>query len=77
MGYLAYVVDTRVEERVLVTDVFVVREFLDVFFGGITRHASYHLMRQVEFRIDLILGVAMISKAFYRLAPPKIQKLSS
>ena len=33
--------------------------------------------RQVEFRIDLIPGVAPIAKAPYRLAPPEMQELST
>ena len=33
--------------------------------------------RQVEFRIDLVPGVAPIAKASYHLAPPEMQELSS
>ena len=33
--------------------------------------------RQVEFRDDLVPGVAPISKASYQLAPPEMQQLSS
>ena len=33
--------------------------------------------RQVEFRIDLVPGAALIAKASYRLAPPEVQELSS
>ena len=31
MGYLAYVVDTRVRKQASVSDVLVVRDFVDVF----------------------------------------------
>ena len=50
------------------------REFPDVFpeeLPGVPPE------RQVEFRIDLILGAATIAKAPYRLAPPEMQELSS
>ena len=33
--------------------------------------------RQIEFRIDLVLGVAPIAEVSYRLAPPEMQDLSS
>ena len=69
MGYLAYVVDTQVGEQVLVSDVPVVREFDDVFpkeLPGVPPE------RQVEFRIDLVLGAAPITKVPYRLAPPEM-----
>ncbi|GKD97243.1 hypothetical protein Tco_1381140, partial [Tanacetum coccineum] len=32
--------------------------------------------RQVEFRIDLILGVALVARAPYRLAPSELKELS-
>ena len=32
--------------------------------------------RQIEFRIDLMLGAAPIAKASYHLAPPKMQEFS-
>ena len=73
-GYLAYVVDTRVREKLSVSEVPVVREFADVFpeeLPGVPPE------RQVEFRIDLVPGAAPIAKASYRLAQPEIQELSS
>ena len=33
--------------------------------------------RQVDFRIDLVPGAALISKTAYRLAPPEMQELST
>lgn len=35
------------------------------------------LERQVEFRINMVLGVAMIPRAPYHIAPPKMQYLST
>jgi hypothetical protein len=74
-GYLAYVVDTHVnEEKKSINEVSVVREFSDVFpddLPGIPPE------RQVEFRIDLIPGAAPVAKAPYRLAPPEMKELYS
>ena len=71
--YLAYVVDTHVnEEKKSVNEVSVVREFSDVFpddLPGIPPE------RQVEFKIDLIPGAAPVAKAPYRLAPPEMKEL--
>ena len=62
MGFLAYVVDTRVvtEGPIFVSDVPLVCEFPDVFPKELS---SVPVERQVEFRIDLIPGVAPIAKA--------------
>ena len=60
-------IDAREKGKVTVDDVPVVREYPDVFpedLPGIPPE------RQVEFRIDLVLGAAPIAKAPYRLAPP-------
>ena len=74
MGYLFYVVDTRVGEHVWVSDVLVVREFVDVFpedLPGVPPE------REVEFRIDLAPGAAPIAMEPYRLALPEMPELSS
>nr|GEV76996.1 putative reverse transcriptase domain-containing protein [Tanacetum cinerariifolium] len=52
----------------------VVREFLDVFLEEIP---GLPLVRQVEFQIDLIPGVAPVARAPYRLAPSEMQELSN
>ncbi|GKE54490.1 putative reverse transcriptase domain-containing protein [Tanacetum coccineum] len=55
-------------------DVPIIREFLKVFpedLPGLP-HA-----RQVEFQIDLVPGVAPVARALYRLAPAKLQELST
>nr|GFA92994.1 hypothetical protein [Tanacetum cinerariifolium] len=54
-------------------DVPVVREFLDVFpedLPGIPQ------TRQVEFRIDLVPGAALVARAPYRLAPFEMKELA-
>ena len=64
--------DTQEQGKATVSDVPVVREYPDVFpedFPGVP------MERQVEFRIDLVLGAASITKAPYRLAPPEMQEL--
>nr|GEU94911.1 reverse transcriptase domain-containing protein [Tanacetum cinerariifolium] len=50
-----------------------VREFPDVFPEDLP---GFPPVRQVEFQIDLILRVAPVARAPYRLAPSKMQKLS-
>ena len=70
-GYLAHIVDSSMEQIKLV-DVSVACEFLDVFLedlDGLPPH------REVEFSIDLLPGAQPISKASYKMAPPKLQKL--
>ena len=74
MGYVAYVLDTREAGQATVSDVPVVQEYADLFpeeLPGIPPE------RQVEFRIDLVLGAAPIAKAPYRWAPRKMLELST
>ncbi|KAJ9544711.1 hypothetical protein OSB04_024418 [Centaurea solstitialis] len=72
-GFLAYVIDTRLDSNQrTVGEVPVVRDFPDVFpddLPGIPPE------RQVEFRIDLVPGAAPVAKAPYRLAPPEMKEL--
>ena len=61
------------ERPSLVGEVPIVREFPDVFpeeLPGVPPE------RQVEFRIDLVPGAALLAKAPYWLAPPEMQELS-
>nr|GEU97624.1 putative reverse transcriptase domain-containing protein [Tanacetum cinerariifolium] len=72
-AYIAYVIDTSFKKK-SVEDVPIVNEFLDVF--------PEHLLgippeRQVEFRIDLILGATYIAKTPYRLALSEMKELMS
>lgn len=75
-GLLAYVVDTRfVNKRsIYVSDVPVVCDFPDVFPEELS---SVPPERQVEFRIDLVLGAMHIAKTPYCLASLEVQELSS
>ncbi|GJS33351.1 hypothetical protein Tco_0531733 [Tanacetum coccineum] len=54
-------------------DIPVVKEFPEVFPKNLP---GLPLVRQVEFRIDLIPGATPVARAPYRLAPLKMQKLS-
>ena len=66
---MVYVLDTREERKRMSDDVPVVREYSDMFpedLPGVPPE------RQVEFRLDLVLGVALISKTPYRLAPSEM-----
>ncbi|GKB20681.1 hypothetical protein Tco_0854604 [Tanacetum coccineum] len=55
----------------LLKDIPVVREFLEVFPENLPSLPS---VRQVEFQIDLIPGVALVARAPYRLASSEIQE---
>ncbi|KAJ9544398.1 hypothetical protein OSB04_024105 [Centaurea solstitialis] len=71
-SYLAYVVDSREEKKKnAVEDVPVVCEFPNVFPEDLL---GIPPERQVEFRIDMVLGAAPIAKTLYRLAPPEMQR---
>ncbi|GJR53086.1 hypothetical protein Tco_1403607 [Tanacetum coccineum] len=61
------------EDEPKLSDIFVVREFEDVFPEDLLRLPP---QRQVEFRIDLVPGVTPVAKSPYRLAPSKMQELS-
>ena len=67
--FLAYVVDTRVEGASMLSEVPIVRDFLDVFLEDLP---GVPPERQVELQIDLIRGAAPIAKAPYRLEPPEV-----
>ena len=72
-GYLAYVVETG-NERTLVEEIPVVREFPDVFSYDIVRLPPD---REVEFTIDLIPGTEPTSIPPYRMAPEELRKLKA
>ncbi|GJU23375.1 putative nucleotidyltransferase, ribonuclease H [Tanacetum coccineum] len=55
-------------------DVPTVRDFLEVFPEDLP---GLPLIRQVEFQIDLVPGVAPIARAPYRLAPSEMEELST
>ncbi|GJV49676.1 putative reverse transcriptase domain-containing protein [Tanacetum coccineum] len=65
--------EDKSEEKRL-EDVPIVRDFPEVFpqdFPGLPP------MRQVKFQIDLVLGVAPVARAQYRLGPSELQELST
>ncbi|GKC35425.1 putative reverse transcriptase domain-containing protein [Tanacetum coccineum] len=71
--FIAQVMEKKSEERRL-EDIPVVREFLEVFPEDLP---GLPPVRQVEFRIDLMSGAALVARAPYRLAPSEMQELSN
>ncbi|GJW21084.1 putative reverse transcriptase domain-containing protein [Tanacetum coccineum] len=72
-AFMAHVIDTSFEKK-CVEDVPIVNEFLDVFPKDLL---GIPPERQVEFRIDLVLGATPIAKTSYRLAPSEMKDLMS
>ena len=62
---MAYVLNVKSKDRNL-EDVLVVREYPEVFSEDLT---GLPPDRQVDFKIDLVLGATTIARAPYRLAP--------
>ncbi|GJT60708.1 putative reverse transcriptase domain-containing protein [Tanacetum coccineum] len=71
--FIAEVIEKKSYEKRL-EDIPVVREFPEVFPEDLPGLSS---VRQVEFQIDLIPGVAPVARAPYRLAPSEMQELSN
>ncbi|GJV30920.1 putative reverse transcriptase domain-containing protein [Tanacetum coccineum] len=65
--------EDKFEEKKL-EDVPIVRDIPDVFPEGLP---GFPPMRQVKFQIDLVPGDAPVARAPYRLAPSKLQELST
>ena len=72
--FMAYVMDAREKDKVIVDDVPIICEYLDVFPKDLPR---VPLKRQVEFHINLVPDAASIAKEPYRLVPPEMQELST
>nr|GEY77074.1 putative reverse transcriptase domain-containing protein [Tanacetum cinerariifolium] len=75
--YLAQVTSKKAEDKSnekRLEDVPIVREFLEVFLEDLP---GLPPARQVEFQIDLVSGAAPVARAPYRLAPAKMQELST
>ncbi|GKC27438.1 putative reverse transcriptase domain-containing protein [Tanacetum coccineum] len=70
--FLAQVTEQELKEKRL-EDVPVIRDFPEVFPDELP---GLPPPRQVEFRIDLILGAAPVARAPYRLAPSEMKELS-
>ncbi|XP_073279520.1 uncharacterized protein [Primulina huaijiensis] len=73
-GFLASVVDITREESGNMSDIDIVREYLDVFADDVP---GLPPDREVEFVIDIVPGTAPISKAPYRMAPTEMKELKS
>ncbi|GJZ95450.1 putative reverse transcriptase domain-containing protein [Tanacetum coccineum] len=74
--FLAHVTTKETEDKSgekRLKDVPIVRDFPEVFPEDLR---GLPPTRQVEFQIDLILGVAPVARAPYRLAPSKMKELS-
>ena len=72
-GYLAFVVDRR-QEGTRLEDIPIVKEFPNVFPDDISGLPSD---REVEFTIDLILGIEPISIPPYRMDPAELRELKA
>lgn len=64
MGYLASVIAEEKEERI-VDEVSILYDYLKIFFEELL---SLPPKREIEFSIELILGIQPISKAPYQMA---------
>ncbi|XP_076958702.1 uncharacterized protein LOC143634546 [Bidens hawaiensis] len=73
VAFVALVVDKEHKEN-KISDIPILRNFPDDFPDDVS---GIPPTRQVEFRIELILGANPISKAPYRLAPSEMQELLS
>nr|GEW62979.1 retrovirus-related Pol polyprotein from transposon 17.6 [Tanacetum cinerariifolium] len=74
--FLAHIIAKKVEDKLeekRIEDVPIVRDFLKVFPEDLSGIPS---VRQVEFQIDLVPGVAPVARAPYRLAPSEMKELS-
>ncbi|GJW59966.1 putative reverse transcriptase domain-containing protein [Tanacetum coccineum] len=72
LGAAKALMNAKVDEPKL-SDISVVRDFVDVFPEDLS---GLPPQRQVEFRIDLVLGATPVAKSPYRLAPSEMQELS-
>ena len=70
-GFLAFLINAP-SDQVKLEDVPIVRDFPDVFPEELT---SLPPEREIEFKIDLVPGVAPISKTSYRMAPAELKEL--
>nr|GEV78333.1 putative reverse transcriptase domain-containing protein [Tanacetum cinerariifolium] len=73
--FLAHITTKEVEdksEKERLEDVPIVRDFPEVFLEDLP---GLPPIRPVEFQIDLVLGVAPVARAPYRLAPSEMKEL--
>ncbi|XP_027071920.1 uncharacterized protein [Coffea arabica] len=70
-GYLAFLINT-LGDKVRLEDMLVVKEYPDIFFEELE---SLPPEREIAFKIDVVPGVAPISKTPYRIAPTELKEL--
>lgn len=70
-GFLAHVSEVQKEERIT-GSIPIVKEFLDVFPKEVSGLPPKSVM---DFQIELMPGITLISKALYRLAPIGLKDL--
>ncbi|XP_016730482.1 uncharacterized protein [Gossypium hirsutum] len=70
-AYLAYILDTKVDDAVL-ENIHVVKEFLDIFSEDLP---CLPLECEVEFRIELLVGTVPVSIAPYCMALKELKEL--
>ncbi|XP_030470573.2 uncharacterized protein LOC115688788 [Syzygium oleosum] len=71
-GFLATIENTTKEDEPKLEDILVVREFPDVFTKELPGLPS---KREVEFAIEVVLGIEPISKAPYRMSLTELKEL--
>ncbi|XP_071923200.1 uncharacterized protein [Coffea arabica] len=70
-GFLAFLINAS-SDQVKLEDVPVIREFPDVFPEELK---TLPPEKEVEFKIELVPGMAPISKTLYRMAPAELKEL--
>ena len=69
-GFLAYVVND--ENDLKLKDIPIIRDYLNVFLDDLF---GLPLKRNVEFTIELVQMITLISKASYKMAPMELKEL--
>ena len=72
--YMVHIMDTRRENQVQLSDVPIVRDFMDMFPEDLSGLLSDH---EIVFEIELTPGMGPISKAPYRIASAKLKSYIS
>ena len=72
IGYLAHVIDKRIQEKLKIDDVPVAQDFQEVIPEDLP---SLTPDREIEFEINLVPGMEPISKVSYRMALAKLKEL--
>ncbi|XP_076908592.1 uncharacterized protein LOC143565523 [Bidens hawaiensis] len=73
LAFLAHVVEKK-DDKKKIQDIPLIHDFPEVFPDDLS---GLPPVRQVEFRIDIILGATPVAKSSYRLAPSEMQELAS